>query len=272
MKELSLISTPAESGIHKALKVLLCQNLCENNDNIIEKSLEKYFGNRFADIYLKLNNGKEIVIEVQNSKISVKELKNRTKDYNDKDIYVLWILHGQGNCVVSPKSPKNEKEIKISPAESFLHKLYGGRVYYINLVHFKKNISLSIPFALHFSKLLNKRKRGMFRFKYMNFFYRNSNFMEIPNWKLLCTEFSGFKIARFNDKNIKILLKQEILNYINQHSKFTLKGKKLFKLVIKNFNKKYEKFMILNALIELSNNNKINYDYKLIKKIRKKIF
>ncbi len=272
MKELSLISTPAESGIHKALKVLLCQNLCENNDNIKEKSLEKYFGNRFADIYLKLNNGKKIVIEVQNSKISVKELKNRTKDYNDKGIYVLWILHGQGNCVVSPKLPKNEKEIKISPAENFLHKMYGGRVYYINLVHFKKNISISIPFALHFSKLLNKRKRGMFRFKYMTFFYQNSNFMKVPNWKLLCTEFSGFKIARFYDKNIKILLKEEILNYINQYSKFTLKGKKLFTLVINNFNKKYGKFMIFNALIELSNNNKINYDYKLIKKIRKKVF
>ena len=272
MKELSLISTPAESGIHKALKALLYQNLCENNDNIIEKSLEKYFGNRFADIYLKLNNGKEIVIEVQNSKISVKELKNRTKDYNDKGIYVLWILHGQGNCVASPKSPKNEKEIKISPAESFLHKMYGGRVYYINLVHFKKNIPISIPFALHFTKLLNKRKRGMFRFRYSTFFYRSSNFMEIPSWKLLCTEFSGFKIARFYDRNIKILLKEEILNYVNQHSESTIRGKKLLKLVIKNFNKKYGKLMILNALIELNNNNKINFNYKLIKKIRKKIF
>ncbi|MFX0026718.1 MAG: competence protein CoiA family protein, partial [Candidatus Hermodarchaeota archaeon] len=174
MKELTLVSTPAESGIHKVLKTLLCQNLCENNDNIIEKSLEKYFGNRFADIYLKLNNGKEIVIEVQNSKISVKELKNRTKDYNNKGIYVLWILHGQGNCVISQKSPKDKKEIKISPAESFLHRMYGGRVYYINLVHNKKNMSASIPFALHFTKLLNKRKRGMFRFRYTTFFYRSS--------------------------------------------------------------------------------------------------
>jgi competence CoiA-like predicted nuclease len=272
MKELSLISTPAESGIHKALKVLLCQNLCENNDAIIEKSLEKYFGNRFADIYLKLDNCKEIVIEVQNSKISVKELKNRTKDYNDKGIYVLWILHGKGACVVSPKSPKHERVIKVSPTESFLHKIYGGRVYYINLVHFKKNMSISVPFALHFSKLLNKKKRGMFRFRYHTFFYRSSNFMEIPSWKLLCTEFLGFKIARFYDKNIKILLKEEILSYIDQHSKSTIKGKKLFKLVIKNFNKKYGKFMILNVLIELTNNSKIKFDYKLINKIRKKLF
>ncbi|MFX1591001.1 MAG: competence protein CoiA family protein, partial [Promethearchaeota archaeon] len=218
-----------------------------------------------------LNNGKEVVIEVQNSKISVKELKNRTKDYNEKGIYVLWILHGQGNCVTSPKFPKNEKEIKISPAESFLHKMYGGRVYYINLVHLKKNMSVSIPFALHFSKLLNKRKSGMFRFRYMTFFYRSSNFMEIPSWKLLCTEFSGCKIARFYDKNIKILLKEEILNYINQHTKSTIKGKKLLKTLIKNFNKKYGKFMILNVLIELCNNSKIKFDYKLINKIRKKI-
>jgi len=149
--------------------------------------------------------------------------------------------------------------------------MYGGRVYYINLVHFKKNMLISVPFALHFSKLLNKKKRGMFRFRYYTFFYRSSNFMEIPSWKLLCTEFSGFKIARFYDKNIKILLKEEILNYINQHSKSTIKGKKLLKLVIKNFNKKYGKLMILNSLIELNNNNKINFDYKLIKRIRKKI-
>ncbi|MFW9947703.1 MAG: competence protein CoiA family protein [Candidatus Odinarchaeota archaeon] len=271
MKELSLVSTPAESGIHKVLKTLLCQKLCEDNDNIIEKSLEKYFGNRFADIYLKLNNNKEIVIEVQNSKISVNELKNRTKDYNDKGIYVLWILHGQGNCVVSQKSPKDEKEIKISPAESFLHKIYGGRVYYINLVHNKKNMSVSIPFALHFTKLLNKRKRGMFRFRYTTFFYRSSNYMVIPSWKLLCTEFSGVKITRFYDKNIKILLKEEVLSYMDHHSKSTIKSKKLLKSIVKNFNKKYGKFMILNVLIELYNNNKIKFDYKLINKIRKKI-
>ncbi|GAG59702.1 unnamed protein product, partial [marine sediment metagenome] len=83
MKEISLHSTPAESYFHRTIKLLLYKNLYENDKSVVKRSLEKYLGNRYADVYLKLNTGKEIVVEVQNSKITVKDIIARTKDYNE---------------------------------------------------------------------------------------------------------------------------------------------------------------------------------------------
>lgn len=271
MKNLSSFSTPAESWIHKILKKLLYQKIYENND-IVEYSLEKYFGNRFADIYFRLINNQEIVIEIQNSAITVKEIINRTKDYNQKGIYVLWILHGNGKCVASPKEPRDSRKIKISPAESYLHKMYGGRVYYINLIKSGKKVSISLPFALHFTKLLDKRKRGMFKSRFHIFFYRDSNFMNIPNWRLLCTEFSEFKIARFYDKNLKVVLKQEILKKFTLKANKTIKTKKSLYRITNCFKKKYGEYIILMVLMELNRQNIIQLSYKIIKKIRRKIF
>jgi competence CoiA-like predicted nuclease len=125
LKEISLVSTPAESHSHRAIKQLLYKYIYENNNSIIERSLEKYFGNRIADIYFRFNSGKEIVVEIQNSKRSAGEIIQRSKDYNEKGIYVLWILHGEGNCVGTFKYPIDSKEIKISIAESYLHKFTG---------------------------------------------------------------------------------------------------------------------------------------------------
>lgn len=271
MKNLSFIGSPAESGIHKTLKESIYQKVYDSND-IIEKSLEKYFGNRFADIYLKLSNNQEVVIEIQNSAITVKEIINRTKDYNQKGIYVLWILHGNGTCVASPKLPRDERRIKISPAEGFLHKIYGGRVYYINLVKSKKKVLTTTPFALHFSKLLDKSKRGIFKSRFRAFFYRSSNFLNIPSWRLLCTEFSGYKIARFYDKNLKVVLKGEIMKRVTPLANTIIKTKKPLRRIIKHFKKKYGEYMILNAIMELLKQNEIQLDYKVIKRIRRKMF
>ena len=94
MTEIAITSTSSESYFHKALKILLCEKILEMNDSIIEHSQEKYIKKRFADIYFKFFNGKEVVVEIQNSYISVSEIKKRIKDYNDLGIYVLWILYG----------------------------------------------------------------------------------------------------------------------------------------------------------------------------------
>ncbi|KKL88421.1 hypothetical protein LCGC14_1924850, partial [marine sediment metagenome] len=94
--KLLLESNKSESLYHKAIKQLIFKSATEKNNPIIEKSLEKHFGNRRADVYFKLKSGEEIVVEVQNSKITVKEIKQRTEDYNKKNIFVLWILHGMG--------------------------------------------------------------------------------------------------------------------------------------------------------------------------------
>ena len=64
----------SESFYHKAIKRLFFKFISENSKNVTEKSLEKNINNRRADVYFRLNSGKQIVIEVQSSKISVKEL------------------------------------------------------------------------------------------------------------------------------------------------------------------------------------------------------
>ena len=106
---ISIKSTHSESQSHKAIKYLLLDHLYTKNNLIINRTLEKYFGNRFADVYFKLKDGHEIVIEVQNSKIPVNEIIKRTKDYNEKGAYVLWILHGEGKCAASAKYPRDQK-------------------------------------------------------------------------------------------------------------------------------------------------------------------
>ena len=271
MKEISLLSTPAESYFHKTIKLLLYKHLYENDGSIVKRSLEKYFGNRYADVYFKLDTGKEVVVEVQNSKISVKEIIARTKDYNVKGIFVLWILYGEGKCVASAKKPIDGKLIKISLAENYLHRMYGGRVYYVNLDIRRNKASLKTPFALHYAKPIKKKKRGLFKNRYDSYFLRDSNFITIPSWNLMCTEFAGFKIARFYDKNIKSLLKQNILNFYKIEKKGRNNDKKFVRDVVKRFKKKYGIFLIYNSIVELYLENKVVLSRKMITKIKKKI-
>ena len=271
MKEISLLSTPAESSFHKTIKLLLYKHLYENDGSIVKRSLEKYFGNRYADVYFKLDNGKEVVVEVQNSKISVKEIIARTKDYNTKRIFVLWMLYGEGKCVATPKKPIDDKMIKISLAENYLHRMYGGRVYYVNLDIRRNKASLKTPFALHYSKPIKKKKRVLFKNRYDSYFLRDSNFTTIPSWNIMCTEFAGFKIARFYDKNIKSLLKENILNFYKIKKKGNTDDKIFVREVIKSFKKKYGIFLIYNSIMELSLEKKIVLYRKTITKIENKI-
>ncbi|MCK4687473.1 MAG: hypothetical protein KAT66_05040 [Candidatus Lokiarchaeota archaeon] len=294
-KSLLFESSSSESWQHKAIKYLLYKTISEEDKNVREKSLEKYFYNRRADIYFKLHSGQEIVIEVQNSNISVKEIIKRTEDYNKKGIYVLWILHGKGNCVASPKVPKDDKKIRISTAESFLHKIYGGRVYYVNLNSSRQKLIISTPFALHFSYSSNKKYRRMFRAKYDSYFIRNANFCLIPSWSLLCVKYNGFKIARFYDKSIKSVLKNSIFNFvikktkkncnncrilfkkqrscsINQDCNFkSYNNKKLIKIIIKRFTEKYGKCFILESILDLIKERKIDFNKNYIVKKLKRV-
>ncbi|MFX0000088.1 MAG: competence protein CoiA family protein [Candidatus Hodarchaeota archaeon] len=159
---LSTKSDRSESFYHKAIKRLIFNYISENKKKIVEKSLEKYINNRRADVYFRLNSGEQIVVEVQNSKIQVKEIIERTKNYNSNGIYVLWILYGNGYCVASPKYPEDKKNVKISTVENFLHRMYGGRVYYVNFKFYENKTTISTPFALHFSFSLKKKNRKMF--------------------------------------------------------------------------------------------------------------
>jgi len=281
-------STKSESFYHKAIKRLIFKYISENSKNIVEKSLEKYIGNRRADVYFRMNSGKQIVVEVQNSNISVKELIGRTEHYTKNGIHVLWILYGQGTCVASPKFPEDKKNVKISMVESFLHGMYGGRVYYVNINFHKDKTIISVPFALHFSLSSIKKNRKVFRSKFESYYVKNVNFTKIPSWNLLCVKYNDFNIARFYDKNIKRVLKEEISTFLKEKKdrncnncrikfknlrkcsvtkscKFRYyKDKKLIKLILVTFSNKYGKPIITETLFGLKKERILDFDKKYI--------
>jgi len=271
LKNFSIESSPSESFYHKAIKNLIFNSIYDKTNVIAVRKLEKYIGNRFADVYFKLKSGEGIAVEIQNSNITVKEIIQRTKDYNNLGIYVLWILHGEGNCVASKKFPLNAKQQKVSPAESYLHKMYGGRVYYINLDINQEEVTLKRPFALHFSNVMKKKKRRIFHSRYTTFFYRDINFTFIPSWNLLCTKFLGYKIARFYDKNIKYALKEKIEEFIVRNNLHLIAKKKQLKYILIKFSDIYGEFMILSVLIDIINEKKLNISHKLFRKIKRKV-
>ena len=273
-KDLIIEGTKSESIYHKGIKQLIFKSATEKNDIIIEKSLEKHFDNRRADVYFKLKSGEEIVVEVQNSKITVKDIKQRTEDYNKKNIFVLWILHGMGSCVASPKHPKDLKDTKISTAENFLHRIYFGRVYYINLNFCNSKTTISAPFALHFSYSWKKKNRKMFHSHYDKYFIRDINYMKISSWNLLTVSYNGYKLARFYDKNIKSILKNEIFRYVFSNlnnSQKQYKFKTIRKLVLNHFSNKYGRYLILDSFSDLIKEKKLDLDEKYILKIKKEI-
>ncbi len=269
-----MIGTRSESFHHKAMKQLIYKFVSEKNKNISESSLEKIINSRRADVYFKLNNIQEIVVEVQYSNISVKEIMDRTKEYNDQNIYVLWILDGQGKCVVAPKTPVDQKNLKISPVEKYLHQMYGGRVYYMTLTFYEDQTTLTPPFALHYS-ISDNFSQEAFQRNYTRYYIRNANVARIPSWYLLCTQFLGVKIARFHDKNIKLDLKEQMQQFLleikekscnncnisfkklrrcskNYKCKFKpFKIKKLNKKVLANFNRKYGNSFIKSIFNEI---------------------
>ena len=257
------------------MKQLMYKFISEKSKNIKESSLEKIINSRRADVYFKLSNNKEIVIEVQHSNISVKEIKERTKEYNDHNIFILWILDGMGNCVISPKVPADQKNIKISPVEKYLHQMYGGRVYYVKLTLYEdQKMTITPPFALHFS-ISDDYSQNAYHRKFNRYYIRNSNVSQIPSWNLLCTQFLGVRIARFYDRNINTELKERIYQYILANKKRscencgisfkkfrkcsvegkcqfkTLSTKKLSRKIVANFSQKYGNKYILDLFKEI---------------------
>ena len=247
----------SESFYHKAIKRLFFKCISENSKNAREKSLEKYISNRRADVYFRLNSGKEIVIEVQNSKISIKELLERTKHYNRHGVYILWILYGNGACTASPKFPQDKKNIKISQLENFLHWMYGGRVYYVNFNFNDDKTTISIPFALHFSLSAKKKNQKIFWTKFESYYIKNVNFTRIPSWNLICVNYNGYKIARFYDKSIKRVVKSKIVKFYKANFKNGQNQKKFINVIINYFKHKYGLSLILQVLLELIDKKKL---------------
>lgn len=271
------LETKSESFAHKVIKQLIYTQISKYNPNIVDASLEKYFEERRADVYFKFKSGKEVVVEIQNSRIASKEITQRTKDYNLRGIYVLWILYGQGNCVGSIKKPAHEKNKKISPAEMRLHQLYGGRVYYVNINSYGNRITATKPYALFFSNS-NHIQPILFRKNFDSFFIRNVNYSFIPNWNLMCKTYNKYKIARFYDKNSKYALANIVKQFATRYNVFKDKKylkskytKKFLKMINNFFQDEYGKFIIVDAIIKLVVYDKLLLNKEYLVKYKKKL-
>lgn len=179
------------------------------------KRLEHKIGDQIADIYFELRDGNKVVIECQNSQISKKRLIERTKSYSQKDIFVLWIFNGHGTCVSNEKNPRNQDEVGVLGMEKRVHSLYGGRVYYMNVLG--RSI-INPPFALHFTPFF-KHKDSKYNYLGYNKYYKDKRsiiFSKIPNYKIICIEDKSYKLARFTDKHMSILCTEQITKCIKK--------------------------------------------------------
>jgi hypothetical protein len=156
--------------------------------------------------------------------------------------------------------------------ERFLHRMYGGRVYYVNINFYEHKTTISAPFALHFSFSSNKKNHKIFRAKYESYYIKNVNFAKIPSWTIFCVNYNRFRLARFYDKNVKRNLKNRIANYFKINSKNYKSKKKLLKFIISHFKQKYGLFLVWNAPLELIKEKKIEFNHNIEYKIQKKCF
>ena len=267
---------------HKTMKVFWYVMVPKFNRVSVIK-LEHKIGDQIADVYFELSNGKKIVIECQNSQISKRKLIERTKNYTHKDIYVLWIFNGNGTCVSNKKKPQNENEIGVLRMEKRVHSLYGGRIYYMNVSGRK---IINSPFTLHFSPFF-KHKSSDYNYMGYDKYYKDKRSVtigRIPNYKILCTESKGYKLARFTDKHLSTLCTEEIISCIKEIcQKSLLNGKEYhdkieipLKSIISHIKAKYGShlpFLLLNKSTKIKKVNieKLfdeNYDIKDIITIR----
>ena len=272
--------SPSESYRHRIIKQLFYKAFHPDANRSVQAcSLEKYFDSRRADVHVKFKNGKEMVVEVQSSKISASEIEARTKDYTKRGIYSLWVLDGDGCVVGSKKRPETKKDSVVSHAEKMLHSMYQGRVYYANVIERKNKSTVTVPYALYFAPSDKYHANG-FNIKYETFYARNSHFAFIQNYNeplLIKNKNNGYLIARFCDKNLKQQLITELTRYLYRTcSNFDFTLYKLFKKVVldaeKLYGKSYGKIFVFECLSQIANKHPQKFNGEAIENIRKKQF
>ncbi len=163
---------------------------------------------QIVDVYAELGNGKKIAIEIQHSKIPYTKLIERTSKYTKRGIYVLWVLNGNS----FNRIPQNQDGIRLSNLELYLHKLYNGRVYYVNLD--SKGL-LSAVYALSYAPYFNL-KDVVYKKKARS--KRSVYCQQIENLKLKCTS-KKYKLAMFRDENVKFHCETEICHILRKYCK-----------------------------------------------------
>ncbi len=183
---------------------------------IKNRKLEYWLGDQIADVYFELReNGEKIAIECQNSPISSKKIMERTAKYTNKGIYVLWVFNASGSVVSEQKAPRNNKKVRVLKEETRVHNLYSGRIYYMNVVGEE---IIHPPYAIHFSPYFEYRglEGNIFgREKYYRGL-KNAVYGNIPTYKIICSYYSKYKLARFMDKNMSVLCIDHLKAYIRE--------------------------------------------------------
>jgi len=253
----------AESFEHLRIKEYLYENLpLDNKIDIIKK--EYPIGNRKADIYCKLVNGKEIVVEIQHSMILTKDLLQRTKEYNEQNCYVLWVFNGSS----FERFPKIEDNIPYLSFEKCSHMLYRGRVYYINMTKYG---IYSPVYPLHFANYYEK-KISKYGFRY----YRKSSNKKtvipsiIPSLSFKMFKNKGYKLAGFYDDNIRKKCIEEIRQFLIRYAKIDEEIKDIKKLnphqkklfiIVAIYGQQYGLHLIYNVLSYLKVVSKEDFRY-----------
>ena len=191
-KELATIkSTRAESLEHKLIKKYLLNEIHLHNGLVSIKE-ESHLGDHIADLHIKLLNKNDVAVEVQSSYISPKEIMKRNQFYTKNGIYVIWFLYARGGIVESFRKPKNKRITTISPAEECLNRIYGNRVYYIDIERYPPNPRFKI-FSLHYSS--SKKPTEIQNGRFRRFFYRKASYQKLNGLKLRCIVYKKLRIV-----------------------------------------------------------------------------
>jgi len=109
-----------ESEQHRVAKLAIYDAL-RAESNVTGAELEKDFGISVADVFAFISNV-PVAMEIQRSNLSVNEITQRTENYRQLGIAVLWIAFHRPELDTGKYSP--------NAWEKWCHAAYFGRVYY----------------------------------------------------------------------------------------------------------------------------------------------
>jgi len=234
----------------------------DNKIDIIKK--EYPIGDRIADVYCKLSNGKKIVVEIQHSMILVKDLIQRTKEYNENNCFVLWVFNGSS----FERYPKIDDNVRILGFEKWCHLQYRGRVYYINMT--KSGIHSPV-YPAHFANCFElKYSKSGFQFYHRALSKKSFIPSFIPSLKIKTFKNMGFNLASFYDDNVRNSCLDEITQFLKNYGviesevkkiKKMSRNQKLLYLIIGIYGDKYGLNLLFNVLNYLKVVSKKDYRY-----------
>ncbi len=204
-----------ETTEHKTMKEWWYNNFPLTNSITMRKK-EYWLGDQVADVYFELREtNQKIAIECQNSPLTKKKLIERTKKYAEKDIYLLWIFNGSGSIVSEEKQPRNMDKVRAHGVEKRVHNLYGGRIYYMNVVG---EVVVEEPYAIHFSPYFKHKELETSIYGHDKYYkeFQSVTIGNIPSYKIVCNEYKGYKLARFMDKNVSVSCTEQLLTCIRE--------------------------------------------------------